>query len=84
MGDPVAWQLAEVAWRSNTAKAKALAPATIAKDPDSAVRVLGAAPAREAADGAIKGETAGGGGSWFYDRQQVAFACLAGASGGAN
>ncbi len=57
MGNPVARQAAETAWRSNTAKA--LAQAMIAKDPGRAVELLGAEPAAKATDGAINGETTG-------------------------
>lgn len=57
MGNPVARQAAETAWRSNTAKA--LAQAMIAKDPKRAAEMLAAAPAAKVADGAIDGETTG-------------------------
>ncbi|WP_292602556.1 hypothetical protein [Mesorhizobium sp.] len=43
MGNPVARQLAETGWRSNTAKA--LAQSMIANDPKRAAEMLGAAPA---------------------------------------
>lgn len=57
MGNPVARQAAETAWRSNTAKA--LAQAMIAKDPGRSVELLGAEPAAKATIGAINGETTG-------------------------
>lgn len=53
MGSPVARQLAETGWRSNTAKA--LAQAMLAKDPRRAAEMLGAAPAVQAGDGETTG-----------------------------
>ncbi|MER9545076.1 hypothetical protein NKI72_23910, partial [Mesorhizobium sp. M0437] len=53
MGNPVARQAAEAAWRSNTAKA--LADAMIAKDPKRAAEVLGTGPV--STDGRTKDDT---------------------------
>ncbi|WP_287256909.1 hypothetical protein [Mesorhizobium sp.] len=53
MGSPVARQLAETGWRSNTAKA--LAQAMLAKDPRRAAEMLGAAPAAQAGGGETTG-----------------------------
>lgn len=53
MGNPVARQLAETGWRSNTAKA--LAQAMLAKDPKRAAEMLGAAPAAQASGGETTG-----------------------------
>ncbi|WP_287350848.1 hypothetical protein [Mesorhizobium sp.] len=57
MGNAVARQAAETAWRSNTAKA--LAQARTAKDPGRSVELLGAEPAAKVTIGAINGETTG-------------------------